>query len=88
VNRFQKISVHLSSQQLSQIERAVRAGEFASRGAAVREALRTWLHRRALHAGAHGAYRFSRTLESRHDHAHVEPAERVELLFDAGDAKA
>ena len=83
-----KINVNLPSQQHAQVVRAVEAGEFRSAAAVVREALRVWLHRRALHAGAHGAQRFSRTLEARHDAPIVEPAERVELLFDAGDAKA
>jgi Arc/MetJ-type ribon-helix-helix transcriptional regulator len=83
-----KISVILSPQQSAQVRRVVEGGEFASAAAVMREALRVWLHRRALHAGGHGAQRFSRSLEARHDPAHVEVAERVELLFDAGDAKA
>jgi Arc/MetJ-type ribon-helix-helix transcriptional regulator len=88
VNRFHKLSVNLPSEQHAQIQRVVDGGEFVSPAAVVREAVRVWLHRRALQAGAHGAQRFSRRLEARHDLAHAEPAERVELLFDAGDAKA
>jgi Arc/MetJ-type ribon-helix-helix transcriptional regulator len=88
VNRFHKLSVNLPSDQHAQIQRVVDAGEFVSPAAVVREAVRIWLHRRALHAGAHGAQRFSRTLEARHELSFGEPAERVELLFDAGDAKA
>jgi Arc/MetJ-type ribon-helix-helix transcriptional regulator len=88
MSRSGRISVKLPSQHLSQIRRVVDAGEYASAAAVMREALRAWLHRRALHAGAHGAQRFSRTLEARHEAPIVEPAERVELLFDAGDAKA
>lgn len=83
-----KISVILPSQQLAQVRRVVEGGEFGSAAEVVREALRVWLHRRALHAGGHGAQRFSRSLEARHEPDHAQPAERVELLFDAGDAKA
>jgi Arc/MetJ-type ribon-helix-helix transcriptional regulator len=88
MSRSGRINVKLPLQQHAQIRRVVEAGEFASTAAVVREALRAWLHRRALHAGAHGAQRFSRTVEARHDLPVVESAERVELLFDAGDAKA
>ena len=91
MNRYQRVSVNLPSQQLTQIDRAVGAGEFGSRSEVMREALRVWLHRRVLHAGGHGAQRFSRSLEARHDPDQAQPtqpAERVELLFDAGDAKA
>jgi Arc/MetJ-type ribon-helix-helix transcriptional regulator len=85
MSRSGKISVDLTPDQLSQLRRIVGAGEFASAAAIVREAVRSFLHRRALHAGPHGASHFSRSLESRQD---VDPCERVELLFDAGDAKA
>jgi Arc/MetJ-type ribon-helix-helix transcriptional regulator len=83
-----KLSVSLTSQQLAQIGQIVEAGEFGSAAAVVREALRAWLHRRALHAGEHGAQRLRRTLEARQEVALGAPSERVELLFDAGDAKA
>jgi len=85
MSRSGKISVELSHEQLSQLRGIVESGEFGSASALLREAVRTFLHRRALHAGPHGASHFSRSLESRQD---VDPCERVELLFDAGDAKA
>jgi Arc/MetJ-type ribon-helix-helix transcriptional regulator len=88
MSRSGKISVELTPQQLSQVRSIVQGGEFRSAAAVVREALRTFLHRRALHAGSHGATRFSRSLEARHDAHPTEVSERVELLFDAGDAKA
>jgi Arc/MetJ-type ribon-helix-helix transcriptional regulator len=87
MSRSGKISVELTPQQLSLVRSIVQGGEFRSAAAVVREALRTFLHRRALHAGSHGATRFSRSLEARHETL-PEVAERVELLFDAGDAKA
>ena len=87
MSRSGKVSVELTPQQLSQVRRLVQAGEFASASALMREAVRTFLHRRALHGGAHGAGRFSRLLDARHE-ALPEVSERVELLFDAGDAKA
>jgi len=87
MSRSGKLSVDLTPEQLAQVRRIVGAGEFGSAAAVVREALRSFLHRRALHAGFHGAGRFSRSLEALHD-PHLEPSERVELLFDAGDAKA
>jgi Arc/MetJ-type ribon-helix-helix transcriptional regulator len=79
----------VSRQQLLQVRRVVEAGEFTSAAAVVREALRSWLHRRTLHAGRLGATRLTRSLEARRNqHAQSEPRERVDLLFDAGDAKA
>jgi Arc/MetJ-type ribon-helix-helix transcriptional regulator len=87
MSRSGKISVDLTPDQLSQLRRIVGAGEFASAAAIVREAVRSFLHRRALHAGPHGASHFSRSLEARQD-IPTDPCERVELLFDAGDAKA
>jgi Arc/MetJ-type ribon-helix-helix transcriptional regulator len=88
MSRSGRISVNLSPQQLAQIHAVVDAGEFNSVPAIVREAVRVWLHRRALHAGPHGAQRLTRSLEARHVAPVVEPAERVELMFDAADAKA
>jgi Arc/MetJ-type ribon-helix-helix transcriptional regulator len=88
MSRSGKISVELTPQQLSQVRGIVQGGEFRSAAAVVREALRTFLHRRALHAGSHGATRFSRSLEARQEAMPGEVSERVELLFDAGDAKA
>jgi Arc/MetJ-type ribon-helix-helix transcriptional regulator len=87
MRRSGKLSVDVTPEQLAQVRRIIGAGEFGSAAALMREALRSFLHRRALHAGFHGAGRFTRSLEARHD-PHVEPSERVELLFDAGDAKA
>jgi len=86
--RRSKLSVSLTPQQASQIQRVVDAGEFGSAAAVVREALRAWLSRRVLHGGALSTQRLRRTLEARHEFALGEPCERVELLFDAGDAKA
>jgi Arc/MetJ-type ribon-helix-helix transcriptional regulator len=78
-----KVSVALSAEQLRQVRHLVDAGEFASASAVMREALRVWLHRRAASAGAR-ARRPNRTFAENH----IEPFERVELMFDAGDAKA
>jgi Arc/MetJ-type ribon-helix-helix transcriptional regulator len=88
MSRSGKISVELTSDQLSQVRSIVEAGEFASGAAVMREAVRQFLHRRTLHAGLHGVARFSRSLEQRQDMLPLEIAERVELMFDAGDAKA
>jgi Arc/MetJ-type ribon-helix-helix transcriptional regulator len=88
MSRSGKISVELTPQQLSLVRSIVQGGEFSSAAAVVREALRTFLHRRALHAGSHGAARFTRSLEARHETLPADVSERVELLFDAGDAKA
>jgi Arc/MetJ-type ribon-helix-helix transcriptional regulator len=88
MKRSGKISVAVPREHLIQIRRAVEAGEFGSTAAVVRDAVRVWLHRRNLHAGRHGAAHFSRSLEARREKAHTEPMERVELMFDAGDAKA
>jgi Arc/MetJ-type ribon-helix-helix transcriptional regulator len=87
MSRSGKLSVDLTPEQLSQVRRIVQAGEFGSAAAVMREALKNWLHRRALHAGPHGAGHFARSLEARRE-ALVEISERVELMFDAGDAKA
>lgn len=83
-----KLSIAVPTHQLAQVKSLVEAGEFESAGAVVREALRAWLHRRTLYAGRHGAAGLRRTLEARRQIAQSEPHERVELLFDAGDAKA
>jgi antitoxin ParD1/3/4 len=85
MSRSGKISVALPRQQITQLKDIVEAGEYGSAAAVMREALRSFLHRRDVRAS--GLARFSRSgqawLEGR-----PEPAERVELLFDAGDAKA
>ena len=88
MERTGKLSITVSKPQLTQVKSLVEAGEFESAAAVVREALRSWLHRRALYAGRHGAAGFKRTLEARRPIVQGEPSERVELLFDAGDAKA
>ncbi len=88
MSRSGKISVELTPDQIAQVRRIVQAGEFGSAAALMREALRTFLHRRALHAGPHGAGRFARSFEALQEALPGEVSERVELLFDAGDAKA
>jgi Arc/MetJ-type ribon-helix-helix transcriptional regulator len=72
--------------QLDQVRSLVEAGEFASSAAVLREALRAFLHRRTLHGGQLSASRLSRTVQARLES--LEPFERVDLMFDAGDAKA
>ena len=86
MSRSGKISVALPREQLSQLKDVVETGEYGSAAAAVREAVRAWLHRRGVRAQA-GA-RFMRSAQARLDSLTPECAERVELLFDAGDAKA
>ncbi|HZZ90098.1 MAG TPA: hypothetical protein VFE13_17345 [Caulobacteraceae bacterium] len=88
MSRSGKISVELTPDQLSHVRRIVEAGEFASGAALLREAIGAFLHRRALHAGPHGVARFSRSIEQRQEALPPEIGERVELMFDAGDAKA
>jgi Arc/MetJ-type ribon-helix-helix transcriptional regulator len=83
MGRSRRVSLEIATSDLMQVRRAVEAGEFASTAAVMREALRSWLERRSLHGGHLGVSRFSGSLE-----ALAEPCERVELLFDAGDAKA
>ena len=86
MRRSSRLSIAIAREQIDQVRQLVEAGEFASSAAVLREALRAFLHRRALHGGQHGTARLSRTLQARLES--VEPAERVDLLFDAGDAKA
>jgi len=88
MSRSGRISVELTTQQISQLRSIVQGGEFRSAAAVVREAVRVFLHRRALHAGSLGATRFTRSLEARQEAMAPELSERVELLFDARDAKA
>ena len=83
-----KMSVALSREQLAQVRQVVEAGEFDSAGAVMREALRVWLQRRALHAGLYGSSRLTRSVQARLDTPSGEVCERVDLLFDATDAKA
>jgi Arc/MetJ-type ribon-helix-helix transcriptional regulator len=86
MRRSGRVNIAIPRDQIEQVRRLVEAGEFASSAAVVREALRAFLHRRTLHAGQLGATRLSRTLQARLES--LEPAERVDLMFDAGDAKA
>ena len=86
MRRSGRVSIAIPREQIEQVRHIVEAGEFRSSAAVVREALRAFLHRRALHAGQLGASRLSRSLQARLES--LEPAERVDLLFDAGDAKA
>ena len=86
MRRSSRLNIALPREQIDQVRRMVEAGEFASSAAVIREALRAFLHRHALHGGQHGSARFSRAIQARLES--TEPAERVDLLFDAGDAKA
>jgi Arc/MetJ-type ribon-helix-helix transcriptional regulator len=88
MSRSGRMSVALPRQQLAQVRQIVEAGEFDSAGAVVREALRVWLQRRALHAGLHGASHLKRSVQARFEPPAGEISERVDLLFDATDAKA
>ena len=89
MRRTSKLSITVPKPQLTQVRSLVDAGEFESAAAVVREALRSWLHRRTLYAGRHGAAGLKRSLEARRSpFTQAEPSERVELMFDAGDAKA
>ena len=80
MSRTGKLSVALPRQTLLQLKDLVEAGEFASPSEVVRQALEAWLRRRKLRAQS--SERFTHPLRD------AEPSERVELLFDAGDAKA
>ena len=85
-----KISVTLSGEAARELRRLVEDEGFASAGAVMEEAFRFWLQSRSRWTGrkrwtaAHVTRSFAPAL-----HAPLgEPYERVELLFDAGDAKA
>jgi Arc/MetJ-type ribon-helix-helix transcriptional regulator len=86
MSRSGKISVALPRQQITQLKDIVEAGEYGSAAAVIREALRSFLHRRDVRAI--GGARFARARQARLEGLPPEPSERVELLFDAGDAKA
>jgi Arc/MetJ-type ribon-helix-helix transcriptional regulator len=88
LSRSGKISVALPPQHISQLRRMVDAGEYGSTAEVIREAVKTFLQRRALHAGSLGLARLKRSLRERQPEAFSDPVERVDLLFDAGDAKA
>ncbi|HUZ13189.1 MAG TPA: hypothetical protein VMU93_10095 [Caulobacteraceae bacterium] len=83
-----RVSVALAPHEVSQLRLIVESGEFASIAAVTRAALQSWLRRRALHGGRHGAESLVRGLDARRGPAAGEIMERVELLFDAADAKA
>jgi Arc/MetJ-type ribon-helix-helix transcriptional regulator len=87
MSRSGKISVALPRHQIAQVRQIVEAGEYTSAASVIREALRSWLQRRTGHAGAHGSTRLSRSMRDRIA-SPSEPRERVDLLFDATDAKA
>jgi len=80
-----RISVELTAEELRQVGEVVSSGEFASSSAVLREALRFWLHEREEEAWRHGDCHMRHAFESLPDWL---PHERVELLFDAADAKA
>jgi Arc/MetJ-type ribon-helix-helix transcriptional regulator len=79
-----KIVVAVEHDQFSLIQRMVAAGEFASPSEIVGEALRTWLHGRGHGPGAERLRDSIRAWRGQQ----AEPVERVELMFDARDAKA
>ncbi|HEY3799051.1 MAG TPA: hypothetical protein VGL58_11910 [Caulobacteraceae bacterium] len=82
-----KIVVAVEHDHLTLIQRIVAAGEFASPSEVIGEALRSWLHTHKLHGGAHSAERLRQSVRSWRG-LPPEPVERVELMFDARDAKA
>jgi hypothetical protein len=75
------VRVTLPADQLRRLEELVAAGEFSSRAAVMREALRQWLRHRS-------EGRIGRSFARTPCEPPYELTERVELLFDAGDCKA
>ena len=63
MSRSGKISVALPRQQITQLKDIVDAGEYGSAAAVIREALRSFLHRRDVRAG--GLARFTRSRQGR-----------------------
>jgi Arc/MetJ-type ribon-helix-helix transcriptional regulator len=88
MKRSRRISIALPAAHHAKVRLMVESGEFRSAAAVAREALRLFLQRRSLRAGVLGAERLRRVTASLQEAASAEPFERVELLFDAGDAKA
>jgi Arc/MetJ-type ribon-helix-helix transcriptional regulator len=82
-----KISVALTAEELSRIRGIVAAGAFDSPSDVLREALRYWLAERCADTRPQSA--FGRPFgHRRRGDPPAEIFERVDLLFDAGDAKA
>ena len=91
-----KIVVTLSGDPARQVRRLVEDEAFASPSAVMEEALRFWLQSRSRWIGRKrwAAAYITRTFapveapEAPERPIIGEPSERVELMFDAGDAKA
>jgi len=85
-----KITVTLSGGSARQLRRLLEDEAFASPAAAVEEALRFWLqsHSRSGGRTRRAANFMKRAFASPRGVPLGEPYERVELLFDAADAKA
>jgi Arc/MetJ-type ribon-helix-helix transcriptional regulator len=88
-----KIVVTLSGDPARQVRRLVEDEAFASPSAVMEEALRFWLQSRSRWVGRKrwAAAYVTRTFapaEAPPPQSFGEPSERVELMFDAGDAKA
>ena len=85
-----KIRVGLSASEMRRISDLVASGEFTSPSAVIHEALRSWFRERAEAAWLHGETCASthRALGDDFTGETWTPHERVELLFDAADAKA
>lgn len=82
-----KISVALTAEELSRIRGIVEAGVCDSPADVLREALRFWLAERCADTRPQAA--FGRAFgHRRRDDPPAEVFERVDLLFDARDAKA
>ena len=81
-----KFSVTLTADQRRRVWEIVESGDFDTPGAVLREALRAWLEAREDGERLRPMPRsFAR---KRHRPPTPEPFERVDLLFDAHDAKA
>lgn len=81
-----KISVALTAEELSRVRGIVDAGAYDTPAEVLREALRVWLAWRCADTRPQTA--FGRRFGRRREDPPVEIFERVDLLFDAGDAKA
>ena len=82
-----KISVALTAEELSRVRGIVEAGAYDSPADVLRAALRSWLAQRCQDIRPQAA--LGRSFAERRRHVPpAEPLERVDLLFDAGDAKA
>ena len=81
-----KISVALTAEELSRIRGIVAAGDFDSPAEVLREALKSWLANRCEDIRPRSG--FGRSFGRRRDDPPPDIFERVDLLFDARDAKA